>query len=300
MRIRPRSRMQMHKGNDLLRWTVSFADFMTLMFAVFVVLYAVSTNTDARYKEVLQGIKNGTKLFNQQLFSSNYDGILTHNSNNIIEKMGPALLSNNDSGAPHVKASLLNIPKSGGELNALKTSLEETFSSEISHKQIKLDLNGDWLTIELGGGVFFLSGSHTLLNRSKTLLDKLAVILKPINNRLRVRGYTDNNIYSDEIYPSNWELSGARAFSVLHALQQRGIPGRRMVVEAYGEYEPIINNLGNVDKRKSRRVVIAVSKYVFAADKNDKTSVPLEREDSKKMHEIRPSANQLIMTTRQE
>jgi hypothetical protein len=73
-----------------------------------------------------------------------------------------------------------------------------------------------------------------------------------------------------------------------------------MVVEAYGEYGPIINNIGNVDKRKSRRVVIAISKDVFAVDKNDKTSLPHEREDSENMHELRPSPNQLIITTRQE
>ncbi len=300
MRFRPRSRMQMHKGNDLLRWTVSFADFMTLMFAVFVVLYAVAANNDDRYKAVLEGIKNGTKLLNKQLFSSNNDGILTHNSNNIFDKMGPALFSDNDAGYPFAQQSLNNIAKSGGELNALKTSLEDTFSSEISNKQIKLDVDGDWLTIELGDGILFASGSHTLLKRSQIQLDKLAKILKPLKNRLRVRGYTDSTIFADEIYFSNWELSGARAFSVVHALEKRGIPGRRMVVEAYGEYGPIINNIGNVDKRKSRRVVIAISKDVFAVDKNDKTSLPHEREDSENMHELRPSPNQLIITTRQE
>jgi len=290
MRFRPRSRMQMHKGNDLLRWTVSFADFMTLMFAVFVVLYAVAANNDYRYKVVLEGMKNGTKLLNQQLFSSNNDGILTHNSNNVMNKIGPALLSDNDPGYPHDKKSLGNISKSGGELNALKTALEDTFSREISNKQMKLNIDGDWLTIKLDDGILFPSGSHTLLKRSQRQLDKLAGILKPINNRLRVRGYTDSTIFSDEIYPSNWELSGARAFSVVHALEKRGIPGRRMVVEAYGEYEPIINNIGNVDKSKSRRVVIAISKDVSAIEKND----------SEKMHELRPSQHQLIITTRQE
>ena len=92
MRVRPRSRMQMHKGNDLHRWTVSFADFMTLMFAVFVVLYAVSLNDQEQYKEVMLSFQNASKLLNQSTLSSNREGILTHNSNSIIEESGPALI----------------------------------------------------------------------------------------------------------------------------------------------------------------------------------------------------------------
>ena len=70
MRVRSRSRLTRHNGNNLHRWTVSFADFMTLMFAVFVVLYAVSASKEDKYKEVMQSIQGATKLLNQSVFSS--------------------------------------------------------------------------------------------------------------------------------------------------------------------------------------------------------------------------------------
>lgn len=299
MRIRPRSRLQMNKGNDLSRWTVSFADFMTLMFAVFVVLYAVAAKDDDQYKELLQGVKNGSKLLNQQLLSSNYDGILTHNSNNIIDDSGPALLSdNNQIQQPHENESALNIPKSGGELNALKIQLEESFESATVDEVVKLDLNGDWLTIEMNEQLLFVKGSHTLLSSAQNQIKKLALVLKPVNNSLRIRGYTDQTTISDEIYKSNWELSGARAFSVLHALKNQGVIAQRMVVEAYGEYQPVIDKIGNIDKAKSRRVVIAISKYAFNSD--HKNSMLLSKPDSEKMHTLHPSKNRVIITTRQE
>ena len=113
MRVRPRSRMQMHKGNDVHRWTVSFADFMTLMFAVFVVLYAVSVNDKEQHKEVMLSIQNASKLLNQAVFTSNREGILTHNSNSIIEDAGVALVSDSEPAQAQDELSEVETLKAG-------------------------------------------------------------------------------------------------------------------------------------------------------------------------------------------
>ncbi|MFT6985354.1 MAG: chemotaxis protein MotB [Psychromonas sp.] len=310
MRVRPRSRLQMHSGNDLNRWTVSFADFMTLMFAVFVVLYAVSSSKEEKYKDVIIGIQNASKLLNQSVFSSYQEGILTKDSNSIIEDAGPAILSDGVVNQANNELSNVDTLKTGWELSQLKLELETLFLSELESELVKLDLDGDWLTIELGGQLLFSGGSHTLLDSASDQIDKLAGVLKPINNMLRIRGYTDQEAISNEIYPSNWELSGARAFSVLHRLNKLGIAGQRMVVEAYGEYYPVTQKNGDIDAIKSRRVVIAISKYALLDSasqnalpedgKNRSQPAALAKPDSKEMHELHLPNNRLIITTRQE
>lgn len=311
MRVRPRSRFQMHSGNDLNRWTVSFADFMTLMFALFVVLYAVSASHEEKYKEVVRDIQNATKLLNQSVFSSYREGVLTKNSNSIIEDSGPAMRSDGMVNQANNELSDVDTLKAGWELSQLKLELEEVFLSELDGDLIQLDLDGDWLTIEMGGRLLFAGGSHTLLSSSVEQVNKLATVLKPVNNMLRIRGYTDQQYISNEIYKSNWELAGFRAFSVLHALNKRGIIGQRMVVESYGLYYPILDKNGFVDKFKSRRVVIAISKYAFvernsnelvvSKKKQSRVEPPtLPKPDSEQMQEIHLPNNRLIITTRQE
>jgi len=313
MRVRPRSRVQMHKGNDLHRWTVSFADFMTLMFAVFVVLYAVSLNDKEQYKEVMLSIQNASKLLNQSVFSSNREGILTHNSNSIIEDAGPALISESMPHQASDELSEIKTLKAGRALSDIKLSLEKLFVSELEDKNVELDLDGDWLTIEMGGDILFAGASHTLLISANEVVTKISEVLKPVNNLIRIRGYSDNEQISNEIYHSNWELSGMRGFSVLHALTKQGITEERMVVEAYGRFSPVINENNRVDTLKSRRVVIAISKYaVVTVEKDSELSQDeltqstsaaqptIPKQDSEEMREIYLPNNRLIITTRQE
>ena len=311
MRARPRTRLQMHSGNDLNRWTVSFADFMTLMFAVFVVLYAASSSNEEKHKEIMLSIQNASKLLYQSIFSADHEGILTKKSNSLIDDSGPAILSD-DAGVKQAEGALSEIEtlKTGKDLNQLQLELQNVFLSELDDKSIVLKLDGDWLTIEMGGGLLFVGGSHTLLISAKKQINRLAKVLKSSRNMLRIRGYTDQEVISNEIYLSNWELAGARAFAVLHELNDLGILGKRMAMEAYGPYHPVFDKKGQVDKLNSRRVVIAISKYALVEDNlSSKTEKQLTTDknnlhdkikpDSEEMHELHLPNSRLIITTRQ-
>lgn len=309
MRVRPRSRLQMHSGNDLHRWTISFADFMTLMFAVFVVLYAIALSKEEKYKDVIQSIQNASKLLKPSVLRSHREGILDKNSNNLIEDARPAIFSEGMSVQADDELSSVDTLKEGWDLNQLKIDLETLFLPELGNELIKLNIDGEWLTLEVGGQLLFAGGSHTLLLPSNELVGKLADTLAPISNMLRIRGYTDQNKISNEIYSSNWELSAARAFSVLHALSKRGIAGERMAVEAYGQYSPVIDENGYVDNLNSRRVVIAISKYALVerivaspkkmGKKSNQQAQLAIKADTEKMHELHLPNNRLIITTRQ-
>lgn len=316
MRRPPHLRQQ--TNNHVHRWTVSYADYMTLMFALFVVLYAVTLGKEEKYQEVIETIQAASQLIYQQDASS-VEGILSKQSNDISDNTGPALISDGDNQEQGFIAELpveeLSAPikhHTGEPLQVLQESLQSALQSDLEVGAFSVDLQGDWLIVELSGPLLFAAASHTLLNGAKQQLAKVATVLKTNNNMLRLRGYTDVNVISNELYQSNWELSAMRAISVLHALEKLGVDGRRMVVEGFGRYHPVINKNGLVDTLKSRRVVIAISKFAVLEDtslSSDKIkAIPKAQQavpqgpkpDSKEMQEIYLPDGRLIITTRQE
>ena len=251
--------------------------------------------------------------------SSDAKGILTKRSNDIKDNTGPALLSDGDnhelgyvSELPSEALSSVQQYHTGKSLVDLQLSLKSVLESELESGAFSVDLDGDWLTVEMEGALLFAAQSHTLLNAPKKKIERIAEVLVTANNMIRLRGYTDMNNVSDEIYKSNWELSAMRAISVLHALNDKGIAGERMVIEGFGKFQPVLDFNGQVNQLKSRRVVIAISKFALFTDKTfgsdnikttDKEQKNIQRTpkpDSEEIREIYLPDGRLIITTRQE
>ncbi|MDO6524999.1 flagellar motor protein MotB [Motilimonas sp. 1_MG-2023] len=250
--------------NHTERWLVSYADYMTLMFALFVVLYAAATVNEDKYKVVIENFYSATKEFSKHVEVSDTEGILTNEADEIIEEQGAGLLE--DAGSivdGGQDLSNLDRNKLGAPLTSLETELNESLLKELENGQASVTLDGDWLTIDISSGIIFPSGSAQISNSSAQLLTRIADILLPVSNFLRVRGYTDNQKINNEVFSSNWELSVARATSILRLLEQNGINPARLAVEGYGEYYPIVSNKDAAGRRKNRRVVIALSKYAY-------------------------------------
>ena len=312
-------RLRKVHSNHVHRWTISYADYMTLMFALFVVLYAVSLNKEDKYQEIITAIQSASQFVQTNNSGSDAKGILTKRSNDIKNEMGPALLSDGEnhqlgyvSELPREQLSNPDQSYTGKSLEELQLSLESALKPELETGAFSVELDGDWLTIEMSGALLFAGESHTLLNAAKRQMTKIIEILKPINNMLRLRGYSDDDPVSNEIYKSNWELSALRAISVLHAFNEQGIAGERMVIEGYGPFQPALNDKGNQDRIQSRRVVIAISKFAFIkkdtkSKDNLKSSniealkiAPAIKSDSDEIQQIYHPDGRLIITTRQE
>ena len=227
--MRRRNRVYLKKihNNQVHRWTVSYADYMTLMFALFVVLYAVLLNKKGNYQEIINAVQSAGQFvhktqnnlqLNELMPKKGVQGkitgtekpeILVENSiiddqNKLVEPLLPFILSSNE----------------GESLTKLKLLLESTLNVELASGSLNVNLDNDWLTIEMTGSLLFAAGSHTLLNGAQKKIEYIAEVLKPVNNMIRLRGYTDTKQISDEIYQSNWELSALRAISVLYALNE--------------------------------------------------------------------------------
>ena len=259
---RQRRSKQQTQPEELNRWLVSYADYMTLMFALFVVLYALSLLKQDEFTALTDSI---TKVFEKS--SRGEEGSLAPTG--VDSHVAPANAAAASIIAP--ETALTNtLPLSdirqqylGTPLDAIEQDLRTVLSDLIEQGVTKLVEDDDWLVIELNSALLFASGSATATSSARTVLQEISKIINPINNFLRVRGYTDNIPIRNELFSSNWELSVARATSVLRVLESLGTAPQRMAIEGFGEYYPTADNATASGRAENRKVAIAISRFGY-------------------------------------
>lgn len=262
---RLRSRRHSVENDNVERWLVSYADYMTLLFALFVVLYAMAMIKEKPFETVTESIGRVFQA-NEELPKNrgHGDDILPVNSsktnkrlygNDILDVAGPEILEG--------EAMLSNVSDEqvGTNLTSLETELHTALYELIESGFAQLQVDGDWLEIELNSGLLFASGSASPTNAAQEILTVIYQVIGSTTNYIRVRGYTDNQPIDTEIFPSNWELSVSRATAILRVLESLELTPARMAIEGYGQYYPNADNTTSTGRAKNRRVVIAISKY---------------------------------------
>ncbi|WP_341501675.1 OmpA family protein [Gallaecimonas sp. GXIMD4217] len=258
-RYRRQHRVKHRENTD--RWLVSYADYMTLMFALFVVLYAFVLMEKEEYHEVVsnleQAIKKIAKPFPQENDAAGL-GILPGGAG--ILDGGDKVLTRGKGSVAAEEGLLAGTPDKnpGIPLPELAAELEKALEGDQALAGAELKLGEEWLTLELPGSLLFASASATLLNPARELLESIAPVLKQANNYVRVRGYSDNRPVEPELFASNWDLSAARAAAVLRALVAEGIEEPRLALEGYGAY----GQAGAAPEQR-RKVVLALSVYGY-------------------------------------
>lgn len=263
---RHRSRHQQQHDEHLDRWLVSYADFMTLLFALFVVLYAMSIIKEEQYSVLAQSLtrifetpsESETGLMGKGLLSHiGPQSELTLYGTSLEPAKGPTLLADAST------LSEIDHKKLGSPLQSVEQQLVKALDSLIDQGLTKIQRDENWLTIELNSGLLFASGSATTTDSAVTLLAEITKIINPIDNYIRVRGYTDNRPINNELFASNWQLSASRAASVLRVLEQLGTSPFRMAIEGFGQYYPFTDNNTAQGRAENRKVVIAISRYGY-------------------------------------
>jgi len=260
---RSRRRYEEPEAASLDRWLVSYADYVTLMFALFVVLYSLAIAKEEKFKTISSslaqvfekpvaaqtGVK-GPDLLTDNQPKSDYQQFGT----SLETATGPELV------ADAKEQPTLQKPQFGNPLVSLQNQLTQSLANLIEKGVAKVENDEDWLTIQLNSGLLFPSGSGVQTASASVLLTEIVAILNQSSNIIRVRGYTDNQTMSNEIYASNWELSMARATAILRELQRLGVQPERMAAEGYGEFAPFADNATAEGRAENRKVVIAISK----------------------------------------
>lgn len=267
--IRRRLRHQTSSNQHTERWLVSYADYMTIMFAFFVVMYAIAINKEESFQILSDSLE---QVFDQSARQHSQEGSGVTGTDLLTDRVspekellygesiqkqeaGPELLDG-QSDTSNIKQKHLGKP-----LDSLLTKLQSALIDEICDGEASLELHQDWLIIELSSGMLFSSGSAVAHSRAKTVIGMVNDIIAPVDNYVRVRGYTDNETIRNEIFRSNWELSVARATSILVELESLGINPARMAIEGYGQYSPFADNSTEQGRAENRKVVVALSKY---------------------------------------
>lgn len=302
--MRKRYRLHLQGREHLDRWLVSYADYMTLIFALFVVLYSVAIVNKEQYRAVIEGM---TQAFNQIPRS---DGLLEGQGKSLLDQpvsAAPTLLEGQAASSPSL-APITGTPiqQDGASLAAIDLQLQQTMGSLVEAGVVKITQDDNWLTVELSSGLLFNSGSAFLGPNAPPVLDTLSGILKPVDNYVRVRGYTDNEPIHNEMFSSNWALSAARAEAVLGALITKGIVPQRLASEAYGEFSPFADNNTEQGRLQNRKVVVAISRFAWVPPPpvNPLTQVPATTApaavDSEDVRVVTLPGGGIRITTRQD
>ena len=146
------------------------------------------------------------------------------------------------------------------ELERAKEELERRLQDEINDKQVKVEMQGKGLVITFVSEVLFDSGKAKLRKDSYPKLDKVADVLNTtvLDLNVGIEGHTDNKPIKRSGWKSNWELSTARALSVLHYLSDKSVSEPRLAAIGYGEYKPVASNDTKEGRQANRRVEIVI------------------------------------------
>jgi chemotaxis protein MotB len=255
------------------RWLISYADYMTLLFAVFVVLYAFAKVKEENYQILSQSFGVIFHLEGKSEPASLGDD-LTQVSDSLLDsgdQLSPLQLYNkgllDEAGSEPVEGSsqLVNINKKleGTPFSSMVEKLQTDLLEVLEQGYAKIEQDDNWLTIEFSSGLLFASASAAARPTTLVLLKQVVNTIAPANNYIHVRGYTDDQPINNEQFQSNWQLSSARASAIVELLQQLAIEPQRLAIEAYGQYQPKVANSDANSRALNRRVVIAISRYAW-------------------------------------
>lgn len=267
-----------HENHE--RWLVSYADFITLLFAFFVVMYAVSSVNEGKYR-VLSDSLNAAFRAQPHSFMPIPVGSTEEQGPGKQPMQGkPSLIplpipvvpedqayadvtkfdGQTDEPPPEQAAEQRNPAKAAPDVNMEKIADEiaQAMGGLIKDDLINVRRDERWLEVEIKSSILYPSGSARLSPPAYPVLEKLAQILARFPNPIHVEGFTDNIPIHNLAFLSNWELSAARAASVVHLFTEYGVAPQRMAAIGYGEFKPIADNATPEGRAKNRRVVLVV------------------------------------------
>lgn len=242
------------------RWIISYADFITMLLALFMVMYALSQMNINKLKEFSNSV--------EQVFD------VSPTSQKLEKNKLLKIFSTTEA---DVKTIDINISDQKNQINQLKNQIN-LFEKKINQEAVQFKnienvlekkltgINGISVTresrgliIRLNDTVLFDAGSDIIKDNARLTLDKLSKILKEIPNSIRVEGHTDNKPINTSKFPSNWELSTSRAINIIkYLINYYKFDPNKLSAVGYGEYMPLKDNSSEKERAANRRVDIVI------------------------------------------
>jgi len=246
MRIRvPRSRVT----HD--RWLISYADFITLLFALFVVMFAAAKANQKKELEIAQSIDAAFKSLGIFPDATRKPASNLNALNGTEQPLTPMNIVMGE--------DVLSPARVKDELDHLQRDLQQRLSNQVAQHTVSIQMGRDGLVISLREAGFFDSGSATPRPEALITLRQIAASLERTPYDLRIEGHTDNIPIHTASFDSNWELSSARATRIARLfLDLRTIPADRLSAAGYAEFHPVASNATPEGRASNRRVDLVV------------------------------------------
>ena len=228
------------------RWLISYADLITLMFAFFVVMYAISVVNEGKYKA----------------FAISLDQAFTGKVTNVVTVPGqvPPMTS---LAAPAVQTPAMRkrneaLRREREALKKLAHDLSAALAPLVKEGKVRVTQTALGVSVEINASVLFDPGEARLAPESDQALRALGVVLKNDTHALQVEGHTDDTKIANSIYPSNWELSSVRASSVVRLFVDSGVAPARLTAVGRASNQPVSSNATPEGKARNRRVTVTI------------------------------------------
>jgi chemotaxis protein MotB len=221
------------------RWLLTYADMITLLMTLFVVMFALSNIDTRKYVALAQSLSTA---FNADVMKgSAMTTIMT----------GEVAAPNSggfDSGSGIVST----------DYRTLEASIKDFAIENGLAADVEVIRGRDGIIIRINGSLLFQPGRVAISEAASGLIDRVARSIQPLPNRIRIEGHTDDVPPDSWLFRDNWQLSTARALAVLDALAARGIPQARLSAAGYAEYQPVTPNVDDASRARNRRVDLVI------------------------------------------
>lgn len=260
-----------HENHE--RWLVSYADFITLLFAFFVVMYSVSSLNEGKYRILSESMVAAFRASARTLQPVQV-GNLARSPHSPMQTFlnipkplpfNPAVIDSQlfEHDIDTMRELKVNedawaMDQASQQMEQISEEVAVALQEMIASELVTIRKNRLWVEVELNSNFLFASGSAAPSIDAEIILMKLAKVLALHSNQLQVEGFTDNKPITNSVFPSNWELSSARAAAVVRLFQQFGVQPERMAAVGHGEFRPVASNATETGRARNRRVVIVI------------------------------------------
>ncbi len=244
-RRRRRSEDEEHVNHE--RWLISYADFITLLFAFFVVMYAISSVNEGRYRVLSNALSTAFGRFRGDPQSSLTVPALPGTT---VPAVRTPRRADSAPAAPDQKRV--------EHMKNIADRLSKVLAPLVSKGEVRVTNGARGVAIEINAAVLFASGQAELQPSSGEVIKSVAAVLAAIDDPVQVEGHTDSIPIATSQFPSNWELSTARAGSVVRFFVEHGVPPQRLSAAGYGEFHPVESNDTPEGRARNRRVTLMI------------------------------------------
>ncbi|HYD95676.1 MAG TPA: flagellar motor protein MotD [Noviherbaspirillum sp.] len=222
------------------RWLVSYADFITLLFAFFVVMYALSSVNEGKYRVLSNSLNNA---FGRGAAAT---------------PQGESMPSGLPRVVPQRQRSSEALRREKEQLTGVAGNIQQVLAPLVQQGKVRVTQSARGVNVEINASVLFAPGDAKLSEESIQALRAVADVLKDDDHAIQVEGHTDSVPIRNALFPSNWELSAVRASSVVRLLIDSGIADKRLTAVGRGPTQPVAPNDSTEGRMRNRRVSVMI------------------------------------------